>query len=59
MLTLLGVAVVIVGFLIRLNPLLVIVAAVFATGLAAGLDPVAIVKTFGHAYTACRSGPGF
>ena len=39
MLTLLGVAVVVVGFLIRLNPLLVIAAAALTTGLAAGLDP--------------------
>jgi uncharacterized membrane protein len=54
MLTLLGVAVVVVGFLIRLNPLLVIVASVFVTGWAAGLDPVAIVKTFGHAYNENR-----
>ena len=41
MLVLLGVAVVVVGFLIRLNPLLVIVAAVAVTGLTAGLDPLA------------------
>ena len=54
MLTLLGVAVVVVGFLIRLNPLLVIVAAVFVTGWAAGLDPVAIIKAFGHAYNENR-----
>src|ERR1700722_7191542 len=54
MLTLLGVAVVVVGFLVRLNPLLVIVASVFVTGWAAGLDPVAIVKAFGHAYNENR-----
>jgi len=54
MLALLGVAVVVVGFLVRLNPLLVIVAAVFATGLAAGLDTIAIVKAFGHAYNENR-----
>ena len=54
MLVLLGVAVVVVGFLIRLNPLLVIAASVFVTELAAGLDPVAIIKAFGHAYNENR-----
>lgn len=48
--TLLGVAVVVAGFAARLNPLLVIVAAAAVTGLAAGLDPVAIVSTFGKAF---------
>jgi uncharacterized membrane protein len=50
MLTLLGVAVVVVGFLIRLNPLLVIAAAALTTGLAAGLGPVEILAAFGKAF---------
>jgi uncharacterized membrane protein len=54
MLVLLGVAVVVVGFLIRLNPLLVIVAAVAVTGLTAGLDPLAIVRALGRAYNDSR-----
>lgn len=54
LLTLLGVAVVVVGFAIRLNPLLTIGAAALATGLAAGLDPVAILAAFGKAFNEDR-----
>src|SRR3954453_5538142 len=50
MLTLLGVAVVVVGFVIRLNPLLVIGAAAFVSGWAAGLSPVEILSAFGKAF---------
>ena len=54
MLTLLGVAVVVVGFIIRLNPLLVIAASALVTGLAAGLDPIAILAAFGKAFNDSR-----
>jgi uncharacterized membrane protein len=54
MLTLIGVAIVILGFALRLNPLLVVVAAALATGFAAGLDLVAIVSEFGRAFTQNR-----
>ena len=50
MLVLLGVAVVVAGFLIRLNPLLVIAAAALTTGLAAGFGPVEILAAFGKAF---------
>jgi uncharacterized membrane protein len=50
MLTLLGVAVVVAGFLIRLNPLLVIAAAALTTGLAAGFTPFEILSAFGKAF---------
>lgn len=50
MLTLLGIAVVVVGFAIRLNPLLVIGAAAFVTGWAAGRPPLEIVGAFGKAF---------
>ncbi len=50
MLTLLGVAVVVVGFAVRFNPLLVVVAAAFVTGVAAGLTPVEVLAAFGKAY---------
>jgi uncharacterized membrane protein len=53
-LTLLGVAVVVVGFVIRLNPLLVIGAAAFVTGWAAGLSPVEILSAFGKAFNENR-----
>lgn len=54
MLTLVGVAIVILGFALRLNPLLVVVAAAIATGFAAGLDLVAIVSEIGRAFTQNR-----
>lgn len=50
MLTLLGIAVVIVGFLIGLNPLLVVTAAAIITGLAGGLEPAQIVSALGKAF---------
>ncbi|MEW5684337.1 MAG: DUF969 domain-containing protein [Pseudomonadota bacterium] len=54
MLTLLGVAAVVVGFAVRLNPLLVVVIAAFVTGLAAGLSPVDVLKAFGKAFNENR-----
>jgi uncharacterized membrane protein len=54
MLTLIGVAIVVAGFLARLNPLLVVVAAALATGLAAGMTPVAVVSAFGRAFNENR-----
>jgi uncharacterized membrane protein len=54
MLTLIGIAVVVVGFLLRINPLLVIAAAALATGLAGHLDIVSTIKAFGHAFNENR-----
>src|SRR5689334_6963690 len=54
MLTLLGVAAVVVGFAVRLNPLLVVVIAAFVTGLAAGLTPVEVLEAFGKAFNENR-----
>ncbi|HEX8446238.1 MAG TPA: DUF969 domain-containing protein [Sphingomonas sp.] len=54
MLVLSGILVVALGFLLRFNPLLVVVAAALVTGLAAGLDPVAILAAFGKAYNDTR-----
>ena len=49
LLVLSGILIVVIGFLLRLNPLLVVTVAAFATGLAAGLDLVAVVSAFGRA----------
>jgi uncharacterized membrane protein len=54
LLTLIGVAIVVLGFALRLNPLLVVVAAAVATGLAAGVDLVGIVTEFGRSFTQNR-----
>jgi uncharacterized membrane protein len=47
---LLGIALVVIGFALRFNPLLVVVGAAVATGLLAGLDIVAVVEALGRAF---------
>jgi uncharacterized membrane protein len=54
MLTLLGIAVLVVGFIARINPFLVIAAAALTTGLAGGLDIVALISLFGKAFNENR-----
>jgi len=54
LLTLVGVAIVIAGFALRANPLLVVTVAGLATGLAGSMDPVAVVTEFGRAFTENR-----
>ncbi|MDE2133385.1 MAG: DUF969 domain-containing protein [Alphaproteobacteria bacterium] len=54
MLVLSGIAVVILGFALRFNPLLVVTLAGIATGLAAGFDPVAVVAMLGKAFAENR-----
>lgn len=53
-LPLVGIAVIAVGFVARINPLLVVVAAAAATGLAAGVDPLALLAAFGKAFNDAR-----
>ena len=54
MLVLVGIAIVIVGFALRANPLLVVAVAALATGFAGGLDLYAVVSEFGRAFTENR-----
>ena len=54
MLVLSGIAVVILGFALRLNPLLVVVTAAIVTGLSAHIDFFAVVAMLGHAFVANR-----
>ncbi|HLY04616.1 MAG TPA: DUF969 family protein, partial [Rhizomicrobium sp.] len=54
MLTLLGVAAMVAGFLLRVNPLIAILAAALVSGLAAGLHPGAILAAFGKAFSDSR-----
>lgn len=49
-----GILIVVIGFLLRLNPLLVVMAAALGTGLSAGLDPIRIVSAFGKAFNENR-----
>ncbi len=54
MLVLIGILIIIAGFVLRFNPLLVIMASALATGLAAGLDITAIIAAFGKAFNDTR-----
>jgi uncharacterized membrane protein len=54
MLVLSGLLVVVLGFALRLNPLLVVTAAGIVTGLAGGLGLVKTLTTLGHAFTESR-----
>lgn len=49
-LPLLGIVLVVVGFALRFNPLLVVVTAAVATGLFAGLDVIAVIEALGKAF---------
>lgn len=50
MLVLAGIAVIAAGFMLRFNPLLVVIASALVTGNAAGLDPVTVIEAFGKAF---------
>ncbi|WP_428309650.1 DUF969 domain-containing protein [Hydrocarboniphaga sp.] len=54
MIKLLGIAVIVAGFALRLNPLPVIAFAALVTGLAAGFDVVAVIAAFGKAFNESR-----
>jgi len=52
--TLIGIGVIVAGFLARLNPLLVVTLAALVTGLIAGHSPYEVVSTFGKAFNQNR-----
>nr|WP_295665941.1 DUF969 domain-containing protein [Sphingomonas sp.] len=54
MLVLTGIAIIVAGFLLRFNPLLVVAVSALVTGLAAGLQPLAILAAFGKSYNENR-----
>ncbi len=54
MFVLLGLGILVGGFLVRLNPLLVVAVAALATGVAAGLPLLKVVAAFGHAFNTNR-----
>ena len=51
---LLGIAVIVIGFMLRFNPLLVIMASAAVTGITAGFDVHAIISAFGKAFNDAR-----
>ena len=52
--SLLGIPVVLIGLLVRLNPLVVVTAAAVVAGLGGGLQPLAIVGALGEAFNDAR-----
>lgn len=54
---LLGIAVVVAGFLLRANPVLVVIAACVTTGLAALFSPIHILESLGRAFIQTRNLP--
>ncbi len=57
MLTLIGIAIVVVGFALRINALVVVTIAAVATGLAAHRPPTEVISAFGKAFMDSRSVP--
>lgn len=49
-LPLLGILLVVAGFALKLNPMLVVTVSALATGLIAGMGPVEVISTFGKAF---------
>src|SRR5687768_11802885 len=47
---LIGIALVVIGFALKLNPMLVVTASAIATGLIAGMDLEQVIATFGKAF---------
>ena len=47
---LIGILLVVVGFALKFNPVLVVTVAAIATGLIAGMDPLEVIGTFGKAF---------
>src|SRR3954469_6220217 len=54
MFSLIGVVIVVVGFVRRVNPLLVVTVAGLATGMAGGLGPIEVIAAFGKAFISSR-----
>ena len=54
LLVLSGIVMMVAGFVLRFNPLLVVLCAALASGLAAGLDPLALIAAFGKAFNDTR-----
>ncbi len=52
--SLLGIPVVLIGLLVRLNPLVVVTAAAVVAGVGGGLEPLAIVGALGKAFNQAR-----
>jgi len=52
--SLIGIVIVVFGFVLRINPLLVVTVAGLATGVASGLGPLEVIGAFGKAFITSR-----
>lgn len=55
LLKLLGILIVVIGFVLKLDSILIIMIAAIVTALVAGMDPVTFLETFGSSFVANRS----
>lgn len=55
LLKLLGILIVVIGFVLKLDSILIIMIAAIVTALVAGMDPVAFLETLGSSFVANRS----
>lgn len=55
LLKLLGILIVVIGFVLKLDSILIIMVAAIVTALVAGMDPVAFLETLGSSFVANRS----
>lgn len=55
LLKLLGILIVVVGFVLKLDSILIIMVAAIVTGLVAGMDPITFLETLGSSFVANRS----
>jgi uncharacterized membrane protein len=54
MVAVIGIAIIVLGFLVRINPLLVVAVSAGAAGLAAGLDPLTTLAAVGKSFNDAR-----
>ena len=55
LLKLLGILIVVIGFVLKLDSILIIMIAAIVTALVAGMDPVTFLETLGSSFVANRS----
>jgi uncharacterized membrane protein len=51
---LVGILLVVIGFALKFNPMLVVTVSAIVTGLIAGMDPIEVISTFGKAFNDSR-----
>lgn len=55
LLKLLGIAIVVIGFILKMDSILIVMVSAIVTGLVAGMDPITFLETLGSSFIADRS----